>query len=76
MTLSELRDHLASLTGHVTFEYKGLPCGVDPLSLHIFDMWYGNAEVTVDSVEKVIDEKLFDGKALTDIWDDVTDLAY
>lgn len=76
MTILELKNHLTNLIGHVTFEYNGHSCGIDPLSINKFDIWYGDDEATVDSIEKVLGEKLFDGKSLKDIWDDVTNLDF
>jgi hypothetical protein len=76
MTILELKNHLTNLIGHVTFEYNGYSCGIDPLSLNKFDMWYGNDAVTVNSIEKVMNEPLFNGKSLKDIWDDITNLDF
>ena len=76
MTVDELRDYIASLTGHVMFEYNGKPCGIDPWSLDEFAMWCGSDKITVDSPDKVLTTKLFDGKSLVDIWGDITDLDY
>lgn len=71
-----IREYLGNLTSHVTFEYNGYSCGVDPLALDSFDMWYGDENITVDSIEAVMKTKFFNGKALEDILDDVTDLEY
>lgn len=76
MSLSELKDHLANLVGHVSFDYNGNSCGVDPLALDSFDMWCGSKEVTVNSVYEVLTTKFFDGKSLKDIWNDITELDY
>lgn len=76
MTILELKNYLTNLIGHVTFEYNGYSCGIDPLSLNKFDMWYGNDAVTVNSIEKVMNEPLFNGKSLKDIWDDITNLDF
>lgn len=76
MTILEFMDYVSNLTGHVTFKYNGYSCGVDPLALDSFDMWFGDNETTVDSIEKVLNTKLFNGKSLTDIWEDVTELDY
>lgn len=76
MTILELKNHLSKLIGYVTFEYNGYSCGVDALGLNSFDMWYGDNEMTVESVEDVLDTKFFDGRSLTEIWNDVTELDY
>ena len=76
MTILEIKNYLSNLTGHVTFTFNGYSCGIDALSLDSFDMWYGNDEITVDSIEKVLNVKFFGGKSLIEIWNDVTDVEY
>lgn len=76
MTILELEKHLANLVGHVMFVYNGYSCGVDPLALDSFDVWCGDNEMTVGSIEEVLNDKLFNGKSLKDIWDDVTELDF
>lgn len=76
MRLSEIKEHLENLTGQITFKYNDKNCGVDPLSLNEFDVWYGDDMRTADSIDEVISNDLFDGKALRDILDDVVDLEY
>lgn len=73
---SEIKTYLANLTGHVTFEYNGYNCGVDPFSHKSYDIWYGNDSITVDSIDAVMNLKFFNGKSLTDIWDDVTEVNF
>lgn len=74
--IKEIKTYLASLISHVTFEYKGLNCGIDPFNMSRFEMWYGQKSVTMTSIEDVMTSKFFDGKSLEEIWDDVVDLEY
>lgn len=74
MTITEIKDYLANLNGHVTFCYNGYNCGIDPLATDEFDIWYGNDEMTVNSVDKVMTVNFFDGKSLKEIWNDITEL--
>lgn len=76
MTDFNVKKYLENLTSHIMFEYDGKNCGVDPLSLDKFDMWYGDKSMTAHSIEEVTDTKFFDGKSLEDIWDEITDLEY
>lgn len=76
MTIAEVKDYLANLTGHVIFCYNGYDCGIDPLAKDEFSMWYGTDEMTVDSIDKVMDINFFDGKSLKDIWSDITELEF
>lgn len=76
MTIDETKNYLAKLTSHVTFEFNGCSCGVDPLSRNRFEMWYGQKAMTANSIDEVMNVKFFDGKSLTDIWDDIVDLDY
>lgn len=76
MTSSMIKQHLDGLIGCITFEYNGYSCGIDPLARDDFDMWYGNDEYKAYSIDEVMRVKLFDGKSLEDIVDDITDLDY
>lgn len=76
MTISEAREYLSNLTGHIIFDYNGYSCGIDPLALDAFDMWYGTDEITVASIEEVMNKKLFDRQSLKDIWDNITELDF
>ena len=76
MTIQELKVHLTNLVGHVTFIYNGFSCGIDPLAKDLFEVWCGDDAFSVSSVDEVLNDELFDGRSLTDIWDDVTDLDF
>lgn len=76
MTISEVKKYLSNLIGHITFEYNGYSCGVDPITLNSFDMWYGDNVITVDSIDQVINNNFFDGKSLKDIFDDIIELEF
>lgn len=76
MNIAEVKAYLSALTSHVTFEYNGLNCGIDPLSKAQFEMWYGDKSITANSIEAVMTTKFFDGKSLEEIWDDVVELDY
>lgn len=76
MTITEAKDYLANLIGHITFCYNGYNCGIDPLAVDEFNMWYGDNEIIVNSVGKVISINFFDGKSLNEIWSDITELDF
>lgn len=60
MTDFNIKEYLGGLTSHIMFEYNGYSCGVDPLSLDKFDMWYGDKSMTAHSIEEVMETKFFD----------------
>lgn len=76
MTLKEVRDYLASLTSHITFEYNGYSCGIDPLSRNKFVMWSADKKLAVESIDAVMTTEFFSGSSLKDIWDDIVALEY
>ena len=76
MTILEVKDYLHKLMGCITFEYNNYSCGVDPLGLKLFDVWYGDNIITVHSIEEVMNMKFFDGKSLTDIWGNVINIDF
>lgn len=69
MTAIELKKRISELVTHVTFEYRGKQCGVDPLSATDIEMWYGDEEVTAKSIDEVMSVSFFDEKSLNDIAD-------
>lgn len=73
--IDEVKSYLTEVYSCVTFEYNGRCCGIDPFP-GSFVMWYGANDITVDSIEKVFDTILFDGKSLKEIWKNITDLDY
>lgn len=76
MKLNDLKTRIYSLVSHVLFDYSGKPCGVDPLNHSHYDMWYGDEAITVDSIDSVMTTPFFDGKSLTQIFDDIENLDY
>lgn len=74
--VAELKDYLSNSTGRVMFDYNGFSCGIDPLALDSFDMWYGDKEITVKSADEVLTTEFFDGRSLKDIWDDITEISF
>ncbi len=76
MTITELRNRLTNLVSHITFYYNGYACGIDPLSRNLYEVWCGDDSFSVTSVDEVLSKEFFNGRALKDIWGDVTDLEY
>lgn len=76
MTAEDIREHLGNLIGAITFEYNGKNCGIDPLSLNKFVMWYGDDETVAESVDEVMSIDFFDGKCLEEIIEDAEDFEY
>lgn len=76
MTAEDIREHLRNLIGAITFEYNGKNCGIDPLSLNKFVMWYGDDETVAESVDEVISIDFFDGNCLEEIIEDAEDFEY
>lgn len=67
MTANKIKNRLDELASHLTFSYKGVSCGVDPLSRDHFNMWYGDSDFVADSLERVMNEPFFNGKSLAEI---------
>ena len=72
MNSKQLKKRINSMVSHLTFEYQGKSCGVDPLSLNHFDIWCADEFATLDSIEKVMNTPFFDGKPLKDIAQNIT----
>lgn len=74
MNVIELRKRIDSLCTHITFEFQGKDCGVDPFSHDNFEMWYGNKVMTAKSIDEVMTTPFFDGHPLKDIMDEMNNL--
>lgn len=76
MTAKEMQGQISSICTHVLFDYAGKACGVDPFSSDNFDMWCGDKYMNAKSIEEVMRTPFFEGKALQDIMDNITNIEY
>ena len=76
MKISDFIEQVSSIAGCITFEYNGANCGIDPYSKNNFEIWYGENLISVNSVDEVMNTKLFDGKSLTEIFNDITEIDF
>ena len=55
-----------------SFGYNGKNCGIDPYSSNDYYMWYGeDIDYRAKSIDDVLNSKLFDGKCLKDIAEEI-----
>lgn len=66
MTRKEIIDYLYTDT---EFEYHGRFGSFCPVG--VFGVAWNGAEYTFATVDEAIDAKVFDGKSLVDIWDEI-----
>ena len=59
MSADEIRVTFASLCSHLTFDFEGKSCGVDPLAADQFDMWCGDDAMTAKSADEVMEYTIF-----------------
>ena len=71
MMADKIKNRISECCSHFTFDYNGKECGVDPFSDNKFDMWCGDEVVTVGSIDKVMNDKFYDGMSLTEIADKI-----
>lgn len=74
LTIEEFKDYLAALTDEITFSYNDCPCGIVRLTRNKYGIWYDDSDITVKSVEALMNTRFFDGKSLIDIWGSISDL--
>ncbi len=74
MKAEDLKRRIESLCTHITFEFNGKDCGVDPFTHKNFDMWYGEEEMKAGSIDEVMNAPFFGGHALADIADKIKNL--
>ena len=74
-TVDKIKDRIAQMCSHFTFEYKGIECGIDPLcnpDKNIkFDMWFGEETYGAKNIEEVMNVPLFDGRCLSEITNEI-----
>lgn len=68
----KIKNRLKELCSHMTFEYNGKDCGVDPISHTEFAIWCGDEDTTAKSIDEVMTTPFFDGKSLSEIADVIT----
>lgn len=66
MTCEQIQDDVITTQSCYIFEYKGKPCGIDPVE-GTFNMWYGEDDYNFSSMEELFKAKVFDGKNLKEI---------
>lgn len=67
MNADNVRNRLLEICSHMTFEYRGMACGIDPLNRNCFDVWCGEKVATLSSIDEVTNTKFFMGKSLAEI---------
>lgn len=75
MKLNEIKIRITSLCSHLTFDFEGKSCGVDPLAADQFDMWCGDDAMTAKSADEVMNTPFFDGKCLKEIADKIQNIG-
>lgn len=69
-----IKNRILEKASAVTFEYRGIIGGVDPISSREFNMWYNDEAITVFSIDEVMNKKLFNGNSLAEIADDLEEI--
>lgn len=75
MTANALKKRIDKMCSLVSFTYRGKDGHVDPYSHTEYLLWYDGEEMTVDSIDKVMDTPFFCGKTLTEIAGEIIDTA-
>ena len=75
MKSNEIKIRITSLCSHLTFDFEGKSCGVDPLAADQFDMWCGHDTMTAKSADEVMNTPFFDGKCLKEIADEIQNIG-
>ncbi len=76
MTKINFFDYIESICNHVFFSYNGTECGIEPINKQHFEISFGGNLFIANSIDEVKNEKYFDGKSLSEIFDDITDIEY
>lgn len=74
MTASDLKKVIDACLNDVTFIYNGKQCGITSEVTNYqptFTEWYGNDFYETGDIDELMNNKLFDGYALSEICTDV-----
>ena len=70
MTIAELKPIIKECCNDVLFIYRGKECGITSEvsdSVPTFQSWYGDKIAYYPDVDSLVIDRLFDGKTLSDI---------
>lgn len=67
MMVDKIKNRIAEMASHITFDYDGKNCGIDPLARNKIDMWFGDNYMTALSLDEAMETPFFNGKSLIDI---------
>ncbi len=71
MTAAQIKDCLAEHNGTFVFEYRGKRYGIEPYCDTEIELWYGDLDTTVHSLDEAMNIPVFDGKSLAEIADEI-----
>lgn len=66
-----IRARLMQFCALLAFDYRGIPCDVDPFNAGDFHMRCGDVEMDVDSIDQVMTLPFFQGRSLQEIADEI-----
>lgn len=71
MNKQELYDYIDSLTCDIEFEYAGVHGAICPTSRRDIDVCFGDFDKKYSGIEEVMSDKVYFGKSLNEISDDL-----
>lgn len=72
MIAEQIKNRIDECCSLFAFKYHGKEGHVDPYSSEEFLLWYEGVEMTVNSIDAVMNTPFFDGHTLSDIAGEIT----
>lgn len=72
MIAEQIKNRIDECCSLFAFRYHEKEGHVDPYSSEEFLLWYQGAEMTVNSIDEVMNTPFFDGRTLADISEEIT----
>ena len=72
MIAEKIKNRIDECCSLFAFRYHEKEGHVDPYSSEEFLLWYQGAEMTVNSIDEVMNTPFFDGRTLADISEEIT----
>ena len=67
MTIKEITDKILNFTDDVVLSYSSEEIFINPWNESKFELGYKDLCITYTSIEQLLNDKIFEGKSLTDI---------
>lgn len=74
--VDDIKERIAECCTLFGFEYHGIQCDIDPFNAELFELHCNGEQMTVHSIDEVMETPFFCGKSLSEIVDEIDIFAW